>query len=153
MNIKLDLSDCTLSTEHQAIVDALNELLAWLPDDEDPAVALRLALLVLEAANVAPQAVLARYVGLNQERSVRLYKQRLREEGLAGLFDHPIPGRPAITTKSAVENALLHVILAAVSQEHALPDDTLLAERVNQNLQGAQESQVTASMVETIRLR
>ena len=45
--MRLDLSDCTLSTEHQAIDDALNELLDWLPGDEDPAVALRLALMVL----------------------------------------------------------------------------------------------------------
>jgi hypothetical protein len=156
MNISLDLSDCTLSTEHQAIIDALNELLAWLPDDEDPEAALRLALLVLEAADVAPQAVLARVVGLNQDRSVRVYKQRLREEGLSGLFNHPIPGRPAITTKTEVEKALLQVILDTVIQEHALPDDTLLAERVNQSLHEAQEpeaGQVTASMVETLRLR
>jgi hypothetical protein len=150
--MNFDFSDCTLSTEHQAIVDALNEFLAWLPDDEGPA-GLRLALLILEAADVAPQAVLARFVGLNQDRSVRLYKQRLREEGLAGLFDHPIPGRPAITTKTEVEKALLQVILEAVIQEHALPDDTLLAERVNQSLQETQEPKVTASMVETIRLR
>lgn len=156
MNIRLDLSDCTLSTEHQAIVNALNELLAWLPDNEDPEAALRLALLVLEAADVAPQAALARVVGLNQDRSVRLYKQRLRTEGLSGLFDHPIPGRPAITTKTEVEKALFQVILDAVIAEHALPDDTLLAERVNQSLHEAQEpeaGQVTASMVETLRLR
>ena len=156
MTISLDLSDCTLSTEHQAIVDALNELLAWLPDDQAPDAALRLALLVLEAADVAPQAVLARIAGFGQDRSVRVYKQRLREEGLSGLFDHPIPGRPAITTKTEVEKALLQVILDAVIEEHALPDDTLLAERVNQSLHEAQEpeaGQVTASMVETLRLR
>ncbi len=156
MKIRLDLSDCTLSTEHQAIVDALNELLAWLPNDEEPEAALRLALLVLEAADVAPQAVLARVIGLNQDRSVRMYKQRLRIEGLSGLFDHPIPGRPAITTKTEVEKALFQVILEAVIQEHALPDDSLLAERVNQSLWETQEpeaGQMTASMVETIRLR
>lgn len=156
MNIRLDLSDCTLSTEHQAIADALNELLAWLPDDEDPEAALRLALLVLEAADVAPQVVLVRVVGLNQDRSVRVYKQRLRTEGLSGLFDHPVPGRPAITTKTAVEKAMLQVIMDAMIAEHALPDDSLLAERVNQSLHEAQEpeaGQVTASMMETIRLR
>ena len=139
MNIRLDLSDCTLSTEHQAVADALNELLAWLPDDEDPGAALRLALLVLEAADVAPQAALARVIGLNQDRSVRLYKQRLRTEGLSGLFDHPIPGRPAITTKTEVEKTLIQVILEAVIAEHDLPDDTLLAERVNQSLHEVQE--------------
>lgn len=156
MNIRLDFSDCTLSTEHQAIADALNELLAWLPADEDPEAALRLALLVLEAADVAPQVALARVVGLNQDRSVREYKQRLRTEGLSGLFDHPVAGRPAITTKTAVEKALLQVILDAVIAEHTLPDDSLLAERVNQRLHEAQEpeaGQVSASMMETIRLR
>jgi hypothetical protein len=121
MNISLDLSDCTLSTEHQAIVEALNALLAWLPDDKDPEAALRLVLLVLEAADVAPQAALARVVGLNQDRSVRLYKQRLREEGLSGLFDHPIPGRPAITTKTEVEKALLQVILETVLMPPGAP--------------------------------
>ncbi len=156
MNVSLDLSECTLSTEHQAIVDALNKLLSWLPDDKNPEAALRLALLVLEAADVAPQAVLARAVGLSQDRSVRVYKQRLRQEGLSGLFDHPIPGRPAITTRTAVERSLLQVIMEAVIQEHTLPSDTQLAERVNQRLRQAQEpeaEQVTASMVETIRLR
>ena len=156
MNVSLDLSECTLSTEHQAIVDALNKLLSWLPDDKNPEAALRLALLVLEAADVAPQAVLARAVGLSQDRSVRVYKQRLRQEGLSGLFDHPIPGRPAITTRTAVERSLLQVILEAVIQEHTLPSDAQLAERVNQRLRQAQEpeaEQVTASMVETIRLR
>jgi transposase len=153
MNVKLDFSDCTLSTAHQAMVEALNKWLTWLPDDEDPAAALRLAVLLLEAGDVAPQAVLARAVGLNQARSVRRYKQRLREEGLDGLFDHPIPGRPAITTKTAVETALLQVILEAVIHEHALPDDTRLAERINQSLGDTQEPEVTASMVETIRLR
>ena len=59
---------------------------------KDPEAAQRLALLVLEAADVAPQADLARAVSLNQDRSVRVYKQRLRQEGLAGLFDRPIPG-------------------------------------------------------------
>ncbi len=156
MDIRLDLSDCTLSTEHQAIADALNKWLAWLPDDEDPEAALRLALLVLEAADVAPQAVLARAIGLNQDRSVRMYKQRLRTEGVSGLFDHPFPGRPTITSKTEVEKALLQVVLEAVIQEHALPDDRLLAERINQSLQETQEPEagrVTASMVETIRLR
>jgi len=55
-----------------------------------------------------------------------------------------------------VEKALLQIILEAVIQEHALPDDTCLAGRVKQSLHEAQEpeaGQVTASMVETIRLR
>ena len=156
MNVCLDLSDCTLSTEQQAVVDALNEFLASLPDDDDPDVALRLAMEILEAADVAPQAVLAEAAGFTQARSVRVYKQRLREEGLAGLFDRPIPGRPAITTQTPVEKAVYQAILSAVIEEHALPDDATLAERVNQVLRetGVPEAgRVTASMVETIRLR
>ena len=43
-----------------------------------------------------------------------MYKQRLQEDGLSGIFDHAIPGRPAITTKTAVEGALLQVILNEV---------------------------------------
>lgn len=156
VKVQLDFSDCTLSTEHQAVVSAVNQFLVWLPDDEDPEVALRLAMTILEAANVAPQDVLARAVGFSQSRSVRVYKQRLREEGLAGLFDHPIPGRPAVTTRTPVEKALFQVILSAVIEEHALPDDATLAERMNQVLREAQApeaGQVTASMVETLRLR
>ena len=156
MNIHLEFPGRTLSTEHQAIVDALNEFLAWLPDDEEANAALRLAMMVLEAANVAPQAVLAQAAGFGQDRSVRVYKQRLQAEGLSGLFDRPIPGRPALTTKTAVERALLQVILSAVIEEHTLPDDVTLAEGVNRVLREAQEpeaGQVTASMVETMRLR
>jgi hypothetical protein len=156
MDIRLEFSGCTLPTDRQAIVDALNKFLAWLPDDEDPDVALRLAMMILEAADVAPQSLLARAAGLGQDRSVRVYKQRLREEGLAGLLDHAIPGRPATTTATKVEKTLLQVILSAVIEEHVLPDDATLAERVNQVLHEAhapEAGQVTASMVETIRLR
>jgi hypothetical protein len=156
MNAQIDLSDCTLSTEHQAVVVAVNKFLATLPDDQDAAVALRLALAILEAADVAPQAVLAEATGFSQARSVRGYKQRVQTEGLAGLIDHPIPGRPTVTTQVAVEQAFLQVLLSAVISEHALPDDAALAERVNQVLREAQApaaGQVTASMVETIRLR
>jgi hypothetical protein len=156
VNVHIELSDCTLSTEQQAVVDALNRFLAWLPEDEDPNPALRLAMEMLEAADVAPQEVLAQVTGFTQSRSVRMYKQRLREKGLNGLFDHPIPGRPAVTTQTLVEKVLIRVILNAVIDEHVLPDDTVLAERVNELLREAQALEadsVTASMVETIRLR
>ena len=156
MDIHIALSDCTLSTEQQAIVDALNGFLALLPDDDDPDAALRLVMEILEAAEVAPQEVLAQAAGFTQSRSVRVYKQRLREEGLAGLFDRPIPGRTAVTTQTSVEKALIQVILSAVIEEHVLPDDRVLAKRVNQELNIAQAPEagsVTTSMVESIRLR
>jgi len=156
MNVHLDLSDCTLSVEGQAVVDALNKFLAWLPDDDDSDVARRLVMEILEAADVAPQAVLAQAASFTQDRSVRIYKGRLEEEGLVGLFDRPIPGRPAVTTQTPVEKAVIQTILSAVMEEHALPDDATLAERVNNALREAQvpgAGSVTASMVETIRLR
>jgi len=156
VNVQIDLSACTLSIENQAVVDAINKLLALLPDDADHKAAVRLAMMILEAADVAPQADLARAADFAQSRSLRDYKQRLREEGLSGLWDHPIPGRPAITTRTPVEKALFQVILSAVIEEHALPDDVTLADRVNQALSEAQvpeAGRVTAPMVETIRLR
>jgi hypothetical protein len=156
VNVQIDLSDCTLSTEDQAVVDAINHFLAWLPDDADAKPALRLAMVILEAADVASQNDLAQAVGFTQSRSLREYVQRLREQGLVGLWDHPIPGRPAITARTPVEKTLFQVILSAVIEEHALPDDANLAERVNQALQEEQvpeAGRVTASMVETMRLR
>jgi hypothetical protein len=156
VNVQIDLSACTLSIENQAVVDAINKFLALLPDDADHKAALRLAMMILEAADVAPQADLARAADFAQSRSLRDYKQRLREEGLSGLWDHSIPGRPAITTRTPVEKALFQVILSAVIEEHALPDDVTLADRVNQALSEAQvpeAGRVTAPMVETIRLR
>ena len=156
MNVRLDLSHSTLTTEQQAVVDGLNKFLAWLPDHEDATVARRLAMEILEAADVAPQQALAEAAGLTQDRSVRVYKDRLQSEGLAGLFDRPISGRPAITTQTPVEKALIQVVLAAVIEEHAVPDDGTLAERVNQVLRvdkAAAAGGVTASMVETLRRR
>ena len=156
MNIRFDLSHCTLTTEQQAVVEAINKFLAWLPDHDDSTVALRLAMEILEAADVAPQRVLAEAAGLAQDRSVRIYKERLQEQGLAGLFDRPISGRPAVATQTPVEQAFIQVVLAAVIGEHALPEDAVLAERVNQALSESQASEagrVTASIIETLRLR
>jgi len=156
VNVRFDLSHCTLTTEQQAVVEAINKFLVWLPNNDDSSVALRLAMEILEAADVAPQRVLAEAAGLAQDRSVRIYKERLQEQGLAGLFDRPISGRPAVTTQTPVEKALIQVVLNAVIEEHALPGDAVLAERVNQTLRESQVSaagQVTASMVETLRLR
>jgi hypothetical protein len=156
VSVQIDLSDCTLSTEDQAVVDAVNQFLTLLPEDADPKPALRLAMVILEAADVASQNDLARAGGFTQSRSLREYVQRVREEGVVGLLDRPIPGRPAITTRTPVEKALLQAILSAVIEEHILPDDATLAKQVNQALRENQDSEadcVTVSMVETIRLR
>jgi hypothetical protein len=156
VNIRFELSHCTLTTEHQAIVEAINKFLAWLPDNDDATVALRLAMEILEAAEVAPQRVLAEAAGLAQDRSVRVYKERLKEQGLAGLFDRPVSGRPAVTTQTPVEKAFIQVVLVAVIEEHALPDDGVLAERVNQVLREShapEAGRVTDSIVETLRRR
>ena len=156
MDFQFELPHRTLSTEQQAVLDAVNHLVAILPDQPDADVARRLGLMILEEAAVAPQTELAAAAGFSQDRSVRVYKERLKAQGLAGLFDRPISGRPAVTTQTPVEKAFIQVVLAAVIEEHALPQDADLAERVNQALcesQAAEAGQVTTSMVETLRLR
>ena len=156
MDFQFELPHRTLSTEQQAVLDVVNHLITVLPDQPDSDVALRLGLMILEVDEVAPQAELAAAAGLSQDRSVRVYKERLKEQGLAGLFDRPMTGRPAVTTQTPVEKAFIQVVLAAVIEDHALPDDVVLAERVNPALcesQASEAGQVTASMVETLRLR
>ena len=124
MKARMDLSDCTLSTENQAVVDAVNEFLAWLPDDADPKPALRLAMMILEAADVASQDDLAKAAGFSQPRSLRGYKQRLRDEGLSGLWDpgagiecrcHRPGQNPQTSTFSRVKrtNAIEGLLLAS----------------------------------------
>jgi transposase len=152
MDVQFHFPGGTLSTEHQALVEALNRFLAVLPDDEDREAVVRLVMELLELADVASQEEIARAAGYS-ERTLRLYKQRLHNEGLGGLFDHPIPGRPAVTTQPAVEGAVVQAILEAVITQHTLPDDAALAEAVNRHLAEKQDPlQVSASMVETIRL-
>lgn len=154
MDARFDFPDGTLSTEHQALVETLNQFLAMLPDDEPQKVVIRLCMGLLELANVASQEDIARAGGYS-ERTLRFYKQRLRDEGLDGLFDHPIPGRPSVTAQPAVEEAVAQAILEAVITQHSLPDDATLAEAVNCHLEERQDplaGQVTDSMVETIRL-
>jgi len=154
MDFQLHFPDGTLSTEHQALVEALNRFLALHPANGDEDAALRLVMELLELADVAPQAEIARAVGYSQDRSLRTFKQRLEEQGLSGLFDRPITGRPAVTSQPAVERAVVRAVLEAVITEHALPDDEALAQTVNGYLEEAQEPwEVNASMVETIRLR
>lgn len=154
MNTRFEFPDGTLSTEHQVLVETLNQFLARLSGDEHQQVALRLGMELLELANVASQAEIAGAAGYS-ERTLRFYKQRLRAAGLGGLFDHPIPGRPAVTAQPGVAGAVVQAILEAVIRQHGLPDDVTLAETVNRRLGEQQDplaGQVTASMVETIRL-
>jgi hypothetical protein len=156
MNVQVRFPDGTLSTEHQTLVETLNRFLALHPANGDEDAALRLVMELLELAEVAPQPEIARAVGYFQDRSVWLFKVRLQEQGLGGLFDRPITGRPAVTSQSAVERAVVQTVLEAVITGHALPDDEALAQTVNGYLVEAQEiwaGQVIASMVETIRLR
>jgi len=156
VDFQFKLPQRTLSTEQQAVLDTVNHLLTVLPDQPDSDVALRLGLMILEVAEVAPQAEIAAAAGFSQDRSVRIYKERLKEQGLTGLFDRPIPGRPAVTTQTLVEQVFIQVVLAAVIDEHTLPTDRVLAERMNQALherQALETGPVTASMVETLRLR
>jgi hypothetical protein len=146
--------DGTLPTEHQALVEALNCFLAVLPDDEDREAVVRLVMELLELADVASQEEIARVVGCS-ERTLRFYKQRLHDEGLGGLFDHPIPGRPAVTTQPTVEGAVVQAILEAIITQRTLPDDAALAEAVNRHLAEKKDplsGQVSASIIETIRL-
>ncbi len=153
MNKYIEL-DCPLTTEHQVLVDTLNEFLNLMPDNEDSHVAQRLAMTLLETADVAPQATIAQSTGLNQARSLRIYKQRLQTDGIAGLFDRPITGRPAVTTQPDVEKGVVQTILNSVIAEQTLPDDTSIATLVNEELSGTElEGQITPSIVETIRLR
>jgi hypothetical protein len=156
VDFQFKLPQRTLSTEQQAVLDTVNHLLTVLPDQPDSDAALRLGLMILEVAEVAPQAEIAAAAGFSQDRSVRIYKERLKEQGLTGLFDRPIPGRPAVTTQTLVEQVFIQVVLAAVIDEHTLPTDRVLAERMNQALhesQALETGPVTASMVETLRLR
>jgi len=156
MDFQLRFPEGTLSTEHQTFVETLNRFLALHPANGDEDAALRLVMELLELADVAPQPEIARAVGYSQARSLRTYKQQLEEEGLGGLFDRPITGRPAVTSQPTVERAVVQAVLEAVITGHTLPDDEALAQAVNGYLAEAQEpwaGQVTASMVETIRLR
>lgn len=68
-----------------------------------------------------------------------------------------LSGRPPVpvTTRLAVEGAVVQAILEAIIGQHALPDDATLAGAVNRLLAERLDplaGQVTASMVETIRL-
>ena len=120
IDVQIDFADGTLPIEHQVLVRTLNRFLALHPDNEDGEAAVRLAMELLELADVAPQKEIVQAVGYAQSRSLRTYQQRLQEQGLGGLFDQPIPGRPAVTSQPTVERAVVQAVLAAVITEHAL---------------------------------
>ena len=61
-------------------MDGVNQFLKWLPEDADPKPALRLGMMILEAADVAPQAELAQAAGFGQARSVRCCLDSLSTE-------------------------------------------------------------------------
>lgn len=156
MDTQVEFSNRTLTIEQQALVETLNLFLDLHPANEAESAARRVAMLLLELADVASQAEIAATVGYSQDRSVRLFKQRFEEQGLDGLYDRPISGRPALSTQPAVESAVVQAILDAVISEHSLPNDGELAETVNRHLVEGQDpaaGQVTAAMVESIRLR
>lgn len=52
MDMQFHFPDRTLTTEHQALVEALNRFLAVLPDDEDREVVVRLVMELLELADM-----------------------------------------------------------------------------------------------------
>ena len=106
MDVQLHFSEGTLSIEHQTLVETLNRFLSLHPANGDEDAALRLVMELLELADVAPQAEIARVVGYSQDRSVRLFTARFQEQGLGGLFDQPITGRPAVTSQLAVVRGL-----------------------------------------------
>ena len=110
------------------MVETLNRFLVLHPVNGDEDAALRLVMELLELADVATQAEIARAIGYCQDRSVRLFKARLQEQGLGGLFDRPITGRPGVTSQPAVERAVVQAVLETVITEHALPDDEALAQ-------------------------
>ncbi len=115
MDVQFEFPDSKLSTEHQALVNTLNDFLAVLPEDEYQQAAVRLCMELLELADVATQEDIARAAGY-AERTLRFYKQRVQDEGLGGLLDHPIPGRPSITAQPSVEGAVVQALLEATQK-------------------------------------
>jgi len=155
MDIQLDFPKGTLTTEHQALVASLNRFLALHPEDGDERAALRLAMHLLDLADVAPQEEIAQAIGYGQARSLQAYKRRFEEEGLRGFLDKHSSGRPPVTTRPEVEGAVIQAILEAAIGEHRLPDDAYLAQAANRLLEeeaSEHAGKITTSMVKTIRL-
>jgi hypothetical protein len=143
----------TLTAAHRTVVELVNRLLAA-ASDQDGDAERRLAAYLLETADVAPQQAIAAALGYESARTIRHIRDQVEQAGLATLLSQ-IAGRPAVTTQPEVVAATLEEILAAVINEHDLPADEELAERINQRLEQTDYAgePVTARMVQTIRLR
>ena len=143
----------TLTAAHRTVVELVNRLLAA-ASDQDGDAERRLAAYLLETADVAPQQAIAAALGYESARTIRHIRDQVEQAGLATLLSQ-IAGRPAVTTQPEVVAATLEEILAAVINEHDLPEDEELAERINQRLEQTDYAgePVTARMVQTNLLK
>lgn len=105
MENRMEFSPDSLEEKGHFLVETLNKFISQLPEKEAK-VGLRLAIQILEAADLASQETISRAAGLAQSRSLRHYKKRLREEGLAALFDRQRSGRPDITNQPLLQKKL-----------------------------------------------
>lgn len=152
INVQVSFPDFTLTIKQQVTVDLVNAALAAYPEDEDLRPMLRLAIWLLEEADVAPQQQIAEALGYQSDRSVRHIRSAIATSGLKALFDAPRSGRPAVVTQHAVEQAVIQEILAAVIADHVLPPDEELAQRASRRLEESGGPTITADQVEAIRL-
>jgi len=154
ISVQVSFPNLTLTIEQQATVDLVNAALAAYPEDRDLQPMLRLAIWLLEEADVTPQQQIAKALGYQSDRSVRHIRSAMATSGLEAIFDAPRSGRPAVVTQHAVEQAVVQEILAAIIADHALPPDEELAQRASRRLQdtGGATVTLTADQVETIRL-
>jgi hypothetical protein len=151
--MQIAFPECTLAVEKQAIVDLVNLLLAAYPDHQDDQEVRRLAAYLLELADVAPQQEIAEALGYGSARMIRHIRDRVAQEGLDALLTHVL-GRPPVTTRPEVVQAVIGQILSAVIEERRLPEDAEVAQRANQLLSqtGYESEPITERMVQTIRL-
>lgn len=94
INVQVSFPDFTLTIKQQATVDLVNAALAAYPEDEDLRPMLRLAIWLLEEADVAPQQQIAEALGYESDRSVRHIRSAIATGGLKALFDAPVLGVP-----------------------------------------------------------
>ena len=62
MNARFDFPDGTVTTEHQVLVETLNQFLAILPDDEQQKVVIRLGMALLELAKMWAGPLLHKFI-------------------------------------------------------------------------------------------